>query len=196
MNHSEKVASFGVQLDYLGILLLMWGATILMIYYALQCDQRLQMIYWIVVCYVLPFPPPKLPLTRACLQLSVFGAGCSIAALTPSFRAPMPNPCAPAPLPVLSLRPSSPSFTASSTFGESNTTASVYYLLGMLEFDATGAIAYATKFPEQFWRRTFDLFGGSHQIMHIMVDWCGGRTFLWNVEGFRSFAGAPLVCRP
>jgi adiponectin receptor len=45
MNHSEKVASFRVQLDYLGILLPMWGATILMIYYALQCDQRLQMIY-------------------------------------------------------------------------------------------------------------------------------------------------------
>jgi adiponectin receptor len=50
MNHSEKVASFGVQLDYLGIFLLMWGATIPMIYYGLKCDQRLQIIYWIVVC--------------------------------------------------------------------------------------------------------------------------------------------------
>lgn len=56
MNHSEKVASFGVQLDYLGILLLMWGATILMIYYGLRCDQRLQIIYWIVVWLQTSFP--------------------------------------------------------------------------------------------------------------------------------------------
>jgi adiponectin receptor len=60
MNHSERVANFGVQLDYLGILLLMWGATIPMIYYGLQCDQRLQLIYWIVVCHLNPpLTPPK-----------------------------------------------------------------------------------------------------------------------------------------
>lgn len=49
MNHSEKVASFSFQLDLFGILLLMWGATIPVIYYGLKCDPVLQLIYWILV---------------------------------------------------------------------------------------------------------------------------------------------------
>lgn len=49
MNHSENVANFGVQLDYLGILLLMWGAMIPIIYYGLQCDPHLRIVYWTFV---------------------------------------------------------------------------------------------------------------------------------------------------
>jgi len=37
-NHSPKVQTFGIQLDYLGILVLMWGSTIPSIYYGFYCD--------------------------------------------------------------------------------------------------------------------------------------------------------------
>ncbi len=46
MNHSQRVAQFGVQLDYQGIVLLMWGASIPLIYYGFYCDRKLQHIYW------------------------------------------------------------------------------------------------------------------------------------------------------
>ena len=38
-----------------------------------------------------------------------------------------------------------------------------------LFFNSLGALAYATRFPERWWRRTFDIYGASHQIMHIMI---------------------------
>jgi len=73
---------------------------------------------------------------------------------------------------------------------------SLYYLLGVLAFNASGAIAYATKFPERFWRRTFDLFGGSHQIMHMAVL-CAAIVHLFGlVRDFDHLHGAPLACKP
>lgn len=60
MNRSEEVTSVGVQIDYLRILLLVWGATIPAIYYGLQCHQWLQIIYCVAVC-----PPDSSPPERA-----------------------------------------------------------------------------------------------------------------------------------
>ena len=45
-NHSPLVSKWGNQLDYLGIVVLMWGATIPSIYYGFLCDPDLQKIYW------------------------------------------------------------------------------------------------------------------------------------------------------
>lgn len=48
-NHSKEVAAFGIQLDYLGIVLLMWGSTIPTVYYGFYRDQHLQRCYWAMV---------------------------------------------------------------------------------------------------------------------------------------------------
>lgn len=48
-NHSAKVAAFGNQLDYLGIVILMWGSTIPTIYYGFYCDKKLQVLYCTMV---------------------------------------------------------------------------------------------------------------------------------------------------
>ena len=32
-----------------------------------------------------------------------------------------------------------------------------------------GAVAYALKIPERFWRKKFDIVGASHQIFHVFV---------------------------
>jgi adiponectin receptor len=51
-NHSSTVASFGNKLDYLGILILIWGSHIPTIYYGFQKDERLLKVYWTMVCYL------------------------------------------------------------------------------------------------------------------------------------------------
>ena len=48
-NHSAKVAAFGNQLDYLGIVILMWGSTIPTVYYGFYCDKKLQVLYCTMV---------------------------------------------------------------------------------------------------------------------------------------------------
>lgn len=54
-NHSESVAVLGNQLDYLGVVILMWGSTIPSVYYGFYCDPELQKLYWSVVSSVLFF---------------------------------------------------------------------------------------------------------------------------------------------
>ncbi|GAB7350266.1 hypothetical protein MBLNU459_g0911t1 [Dothideomycetes sp. NU459] len=47
-NHSPHYAALGNQFDYLGIVVLMWGASIPTIYFGFWCDPRLQRFYWIM----------------------------------------------------------------------------------------------------------------------------------------------------
>ena len=49
MNHSAEAFSWGIQLDFQGVLILMWGATVPIIYYAFICVPKLQKTYWVVV---------------------------------------------------------------------------------------------------------------------------------------------------
>lgn len=46
LNHSQRVAQFGNQLDYVGIVFLITGSFIPSIYYGLYCEPRLQQLYW------------------------------------------------------------------------------------------------------------------------------------------------------
>ena len=45
MNHSQKMDAFGAQLDFQGVILLMWGATVPLLYYGFYCDFTLQRTY-------------------------------------------------------------------------------------------------------------------------------------------------------
>ena len=63
---------FGNQLDYLGIVILMWGSTIPSIYYGFYCDSPLQKIYW--------------------ANVSFLATLCVVATLHPEFRHPTLRP--------------------------------------------------------------------------------------------------------
>jgi adiponectin receptor len=67
-NHSEMMRILGGQLDYLGIVILIWGSTIPYIYYGFACSPSLQRMYWAVV--------------------SVLASMCVVAVLDPGFRRP------------------------------------------------------------------------------------------------------------
>jgi len=43
------------------------------------------------------------------------------------------------------------------------------WVLLTLLFNTIGASAYAFKFPEKWYPRRFDIFGASHQLMHIFI---------------------------
>lgn len=53
-NHSRSVAVFGNQLDYLGIVSLIWGSFIPSIYYGFTCQPKLITTYWAMVDDALP----------------------------------------------------------------------------------------------------------------------------------------------
>jgi adiponectin receptor len=48
-NHSEEVAKWGNKLDYLGIVVLIWGSFIPTVYYGFQDDMSLVKLYWAMV---------------------------------------------------------------------------------------------------------------------------------------------------
>lgn len=48
-NHSHEVAQFGNKLDYLGIVFLIWGSFIPVLYYGFQKDPQLMYRYWTMV---------------------------------------------------------------------------------------------------------------------------------------------------
>ncbi len=49
-NHSHDVAIWGNKLDYLGIVFLIWGSFIPVLYYAFEERQELRRTYWTMVC--------------------------------------------------------------------------------------------------------------------------------------------------
>ena len=50
-NHSESVAKFGNRLDYIGIVVLIWGSFISSIYYGFSAEPGLIRLYWTMVSY-------------------------------------------------------------------------------------------------------------------------------------------------
>ena len=49
---------------------------------------------------------------------------------------------------------------------------SISYFLGLGVLNATGTAIYTARIPERWYPKTFDLYGASHQIMHVLVI-CG-----------------------
>lgn len=54
-NHSHEVAVWGNKLDYLGIVFLIWGSFIPVLYYAFGNEPELRRTYWTMVSLVNPF---------------------------------------------------------------------------------------------------------------------------------------------
>lgn len=59
-NHSPRVSRVGNQLDYVGIVCLIWGSFIPSIYYGFHREPFLRNVYWSMVRDVLPTPSPSL----------------------------------------------------------------------------------------------------------------------------------------
>jgi adiponectin receptor len=71
-NHSEAVAKFGNRLDYIGIVVLIWGSFIPSVYYGFSSEPGLIRVYWTMI--------------------TTIGAGTLLVVLYPKFRTPAWRP--------------------------------------------------------------------------------------------------------
>ena len=154
-NHSPKVQKFGNQLDYLGIVILMWGSTIPSIYYGFYCNPRLQKIYW--------------------ANVSLLATFCIVATLHPRFRHPTIRPYRAAMYAGLGL--SAVVFVVHGIllhgWTVQNRRMSLDWMGMMALFNLTGAVTYAARVPEKMQPLRYDICGSSHQVLHIAVILAG-----------------------
>lgn len=154
-NHSDAVAALGNQLDYLGIVLLIWGALVPSIYYGFYCDPELQKVYWAVVSFA--------------------ALTCAIVTFSSVFRSPALRPYRAAIYTALGL-----STTVFITHGLiihgweiQNRRMSITYMIGTAGLNIIGAVVYAARIPEKLHLGRFDIYGQSHQILHFLVIFAG-----------------------
>ncbi|CAG8959934.1 hypothetical protein HYFRA_00012651 [Hymenoscyphus fraxineus] len=154
-NHSEKVAAFGNQLDYLGVVVLMWGSTIPSVYYGFYCNSRLQKIYWSVV--------------------SILAVACVVTTLNPRFRHPSLRPYRAAMYSGLGLSAIVFIIHGLIIYGWEiqKYRMSLAWMGLMALLNLIGAAIYASRIPERWYPMKHDIFGTSHQILHFMVIFAG-----------------------
>ncbi|OCL14139.1 hemolysin-III channel protein-like protein Izh2, partial [Glonium stellatum] len=152
-NHSHEYSRLGLELDYQGIILLMWGATVPLIYYGFKCDPLHQKLYWFL--------------------LSAFAMACSVMTFQPRFRdAHLQRAIV---FGCLALSTALPVLHSIMKYGVKIQfkRMGLVWVIVTLALNALGAGAYAIHYPEKWFPRRFDIFGASHQILHIMVVLAG-----------------------
>jgi len=151
MNHSREIDTLGAQLDFQGVILLMWGATVPLIFYGFPCDVELRWDYW------------KL--------LTGLAITCSLSTFQPRFRDPFLRPVRAATFGSLALCTMVPVFHGVYKYGwlVQNQRMGISWVIITLVLNVTGATAYAVKIPERWCKRKFDIWGASHQVFHVMV---------------------------
>ncbi|CAG8971203.1 hypothetical protein HYALB_00010576 [Hymenoscyphus albidus] len=177
-NHSEKVAAFGNQLDYLGVVVLMWGSTIPSVYYGFYCNARLQKIYW-SVSFVTYLHLNDHTADVILLDLYIGSGMCSN-----NTKPEIPSS--------LTLSTSRGDVLRAWSFGNCIYHTRPHYLRlgdpntknesgldgidGFTKSDWRCNLCFSTKcpfIPERWYPMTHDIFGTSHQILHFMVIFAG-----------------------
>lgn len=70
MNHSYEYSRLGLELDYQGIILLMWGATVPLVYYGFNYNSKLRKLYWFLLSALLR--PAQLRLSNLAFVMCLF----------------------------------------------------------------------------------------------------------------------------
>jgi adiponectin receptor len=175
-NHSPSYGSLGNKLDYLGIILLMWGASIPSIYYGFFCDPTLQKFYWIL--------------------MTAIAITCAVFTCTPRFCSPKFRAYRAAMYFGLGL-----TGVLFATHGvvlhgwhEQNQRMSLNWMMLMAILNLVGAGMYAARLPEKRFPFTFDIVGGSHQIFHFMVIFAGLAHYVGLLKAFDYTRGTHGSC--
>ncbi|KAJ2899989.1 ADIPOR-like receptor [Zalerion maritima] len=169
--HSSPLYHFLISLDILGILALMSSATFPLLHFSFPCHPVPQAMYFILS-----------------LLLSLT---CALFISLPKLRGPELGP----------LRAVLFSSFALASFvvpllhaiwiladaggtGEAWDRMALPWVAGLAGCNALAVGVYGMKFPERYYPRTFDIFGASHQLMHIFVLFA---ALSYTVGVFRMF---------
>ena len=193
-NLSPSAASFGNRLDFCGIVLLMWGASLPSICFAFACDPTMKIIHWCLVW----LSTASIAACEACkshshankVQLSTSAAGCILLTLHPAFLGPTFRQYRALMYTCFGL--SAILFISHSIFlygfAIQKRRLSIEWMALMGSLNIAGAVVYASRVslflendldrwratyiiqvPERWFPTRFDFVGASHQIFHLLV---------------------------
>ncbi|KAM3075690.1 hypothetical protein ACMFMG_007821 [Clarireedia jacksonii] len=151
-NHSPVVAKFGNKLDYLGIVFLTTGSIIPCLYYGFYCHPHLFDFYVIVT--------------------SALGGICAVVVMLDRFRTPAWRPYRAGIFVALGLAGGVvPTVRGVQMYGFTVMRERMGLTWVLLEgfFYILGASLYAARWPERSSPGSYDIFGSSHQIFHMLV---------------------------
>ncbi|KAL9534612.1 ADIPOR-like receptor [Sphaerulina musiva] len=175
-NHSSECSRFCNKLDYLGILVLMWGAGIPTIYYGFLCNPTLRWTYWAMT-------------TSTAL-------GCTYLTLSPHFASPAFRHWRAGLYAGFGL--SSIIFVGHGLllygWEVQRSRMSLLYMGWMATANLVGAAIYAARIPERWVPYRFDTFGASHQIFHVAVMLAAWIHFDGLATAFRLIRVVPDRC--
>lgn len=160
-SHSQKVSKFGNQLDYFGIIILITCSLISIVLFAFYDDE----FYWKPI-FVTTF--------------LTLGSICTVFTLDPKFSTNTYRPLRSLMFIIFGLSGFFPVIVAVKKYGYHVAVerSNAHWLAGEGFFYITGAVLYAMRVPERFGssntvdrkaKGTFDIWGHSHQIFHVMV---------------------------
>ncbi|KAF3007495.1 hypothetical protein E8E13_005343 [Curvularia kusanoi] len=178
-NHSHEVAVWGNKLDYLGIVFLIWGSFIPVLYYAFDEEPELMKTYWTMI--------------------TTLAAGTSIACVHPQFRTPALRPVRALMFVLMGLSAVFPVLHGIKLYGVEHLRQSIgldwVVLQGALYI--AGAGLYAARIPEKWAPGRFDIWGSSHQIFHVLVVMAAASHLLGLVKAFDyAHSQSAAIVRP
>ena len=151
---------------------MMWSSMVPSNYFGFYCSSRLLYFYNTIVFTSLspnhPNPPDRLS------QATVSALGCAIFTMKPKFRSPTYRVMRSVMFALLGFSAFVPVVHGIVLYGweVQNRRMAITYFLGLGLLNGTGTVIYAARVPEKWFPRTFDIYGPSHQIMHVLVA-CG-----------------------
>jgi adiponectin receptor len=175
-NHSKKVMNWTQRLDHLGGVIVIWGSAISFIHFGFYCDRQLRLHYMGVITaaalismiYVL-HPKFRHPNSRLARTLTYFALG--FAACLPALHLLI--------------------YVDGQALHQRTVLASYRNLIIL---NSLGGLFYATRIPERFYRKIFDIYGSSHQVMHVLVI-CGALLYQTGLLATRRYwSNDELVC--
>ncbi|PVH98703.1 HlyIII-domain-containing protein [Periconia macrospinosa] len=165
-NHSHAVAIWGNKLDYLGIIFLIWGSFIPVLYYAFQRDPHLMKTY--------------------AAMITTLAAGTAIVATQQRFRTPALRPLRAGMFVGMGLSAVFPVLHACRLYGvqELRGSAGLDWVVLQGGLYILGAGVYAARFPERVRPGGFDIWGSSHQVFHVLVVCAAAAHLVGLVKAF------------
>ncbi|PQE28183.1 hemolysin III family channel protein [Rutstroemia sp. NJR-2017a WRK4] len=151
-NHSPVVAKFGNKLDYLGIVFLITGSNIPSLYYGFYCHPHLFEFYVTIT--------------------SVLAGVCAVVVMLERFRTPAWRPYRAGVFVALALAGAViPTLQGVEMNGFTAMRERMGLTWVLLEgfLYVLGASLYAARWPERSSPGSYDIFGSSHQIFHMLV---------------------------
>lgn len=150
-SHSHAVATFGNQLDYLGIVVLIVASMISIVNYSFADVPNLRIFFWILTL--------------------TLGTACGVVSLHSKFRTADWRPYRAAMFVTFGLSGVFPVIAGFLAFDseEAWNRSQLVYLLWEATLYISGAVIYAARVPERFNPGKYDIFGHSHQIFHFLV---------------------------